>query len=118
VLQDVLDLGTGQAEVDRDQDPTPARDAEERGQQAGRVVGDDGHPLAGADPEPVESGGLGPGPGGQLGEGEGGPGLGGLVGLVDDGHPFGVGRRGPVEEAPDVELDVHGSPQALVRSSI
>ncbi len=54
--------------------------------------------------EPVEPGRLGPGPVGQLGEGQWRPRLGRLVGLVDEGDPLRVGRRGAVEERPDVEV--------------
>ncbi len=110
VLEDVPDLGRGQSEVDRDQDPAPAGHPEERGEEPSRVVGDDGHPLAGADAESIETGGLGPCPGRQLGEGQGWPRFGRLLRLVDDGDPAGVGRRRTVQEVTDVELDVHGSP--------
>ena len=66
VLDDVLDLGRRQAEVDGHQDAAPAAHPVERGEQAGRVVGHDGHPLAGLDAQPVEAGGLGPGPAGHV----------------------------------------------------
>ena len=110
VLEDVLDLGPGQAEIDGHEDASPAAHAEERGEEAGRIVGDDGDALTGSDAEPVEPGRLGPGPLGQIGEGERRPRFGRLVRLVDDGHPFRVRGRRPVEESPDVELHLHGFP--------
>ena len=79
VVDDVRDLGRGQSEVDRDQDPSPTADAEERGEQAGGVVGDDRHPLASAHSQPVEAGRLGAGPLGQFAEGQRGPWRGRLV---------------------------------------
>ncbi len=58
----------------------------------------------GPDAQPVEARGLGPGPGGHLGEGQRLPGLGRLVGLVDQPDPLRVGHLGPVQEVPDIEL--------------
>ena len=46
-------------EVDGHEDPPEAADAEERGEEAGRVVAHDRHPLARADAQRVEPGGLG-----------------------------------------------------------
>ena len=66
----------------------------------------------------VETGGLGSGPNGQISEGERPPRLGGLVGFVDDGDPVWVGNCGPVEEIPDIELDVHGLSLAMDRLPI
>ncbi len=105
-----FDLGGGQPEIHRHQDPAPAGHPEERGQQPRRVVGHDGYPLAHPHAEPVETGGLGPAPGGHAGEGERFPRCSGLAGLVDQPYPIRIGGLGPIEEVPDIELNDHRSP--------
>ena len=113
VLHDVLDLVGSQAEVDGDEDPAEAADPEERREQAGGVGRDDGDPLTRADAQPVETGGLEPGTIGELGEGQRRPGLGRLVGLVDEGNLIGVGDLGPIEEVTDIERNEHRFPLRL-----
>jgi hypothetical protein len=56
VTDDVADLLGDEPEVDRNEDPSGSGDAEERGDQSGRVVADDRDPLADADAELVEAG--------------------------------------------------------------
>ena len=93
VVDDVLHLLGDEPEVDRHEHPPAAADTEQRGQQASRVVADDGDPLADADAHRVERRGLGSGPRGHLGVRDGAPRLGRLHRLVDDR------RRGPGRSA-------------------
>jgi hypothetical protein len=70
VLHDVADLGLGQPEVHRHQDPAPAAHPEERHQQPGRVVRHDGDPGADRHAELVEPGRLRGGQPGDVGVAE------------------------------------------------
>ena len=58
VLQDVVDLGRAQPEVDRHEDPAVAAHAVERDEQPSTVLREHGHALSEADPERVELGRL------------------------------------------------------------
>src|SRR5690606_1003308 len=58
MVEDVLDLGRGEAEVDRNEDAPPAGDAEEGHQQAGGVVRHAGYACAPVDAELVQGRGL------------------------------------------------------------
>ncbi len=57
MLDDVLDFGGLQPEVDRHAHAPVRGDPEEQLQHPGRVLADDRDPLAAADPELVEAGG-------------------------------------------------------------
>jgi hypothetical protein len=113
VLQDVLDLGGGEPEVDRHQHPAVAADAEERGEEASGVLGQHGHPLAPPDAALVEAGGLGPGQVPHPGVSDLPEAPAGCVGLVHDADPVAVDERGALEVAPDRERCAHAFP--LVR---
>ena len=107
MLDDVGDLLGDEAEVDRDEDAPRAGDAEQRRDQASGVVTDDGDPLAGADPQGVESGGDRPGPAGHLGVRQRAPRRRRLIRLVDDADPIRVEQLGPAQEVVDGQRDMH-----------
>ena len=107
VLDDVGDLGCRQPEVDRNQDPSPAADAEERVQQTGRVLRDDRHPAARRHAELVELRRLRARPRGEIAIGQLAEAGRRLVGLVDDGDPVGVHAFGAVEEVTDGQRNEH-----------
>ncbi len=99
--------GRGQAEVDRHEDAPAAAHPEEAREQPGRVLAHHRHPLALADPERVEPGGLRPRPFGHLAPGELAPGGGRLVRFVDHPDPIGVDQLGPAQEVVDRERNLH-----------
>ena len=98
VLDDVGDLVGAQPEVHRHQHATGARDAEERRQQAGAVVGDHRDPVADLEAELVELGRLAPGQRRDLRVGQVAQRRGGLVGFVDHPDPLAVDDARSVEE--------------------
>ena len=108
VLDDVLDLLGDEAEVDRHEDAPGPRHAEQRGEQAGRVVRHHRDPFALGDAERVEAGRERPRPLGHVAVRDRAPRLGGLVGLVDDGRAVGVEQLGPAEEVVDRQRNLHG----------
>jgi hypothetical protein len=107
VLDDVGDLVGSQPEVHRHQHPPGPGDAEERREQPGAVVTHDRDPVADADAELVELGGLPAGQRADLGVGELSQRRRGLVGLVDDAGALAVDPDGPVDEVGDAERNDH-----------
>ena len=108
VLDDVADLLGDEPEVDRHEHAARTRHAEQRGEQAGRVLADHRHPFAGADAERVEPGRHRPGPRGHLAIRDRSPRLGRLIRLVDDRRPIGIDQFGAAEEVVDGERNLHG----------
>ena len=106
---DVLDLLSRKAEVDRHKHSSTATDAEQRGQQPRRVLADDGHPFTHADSHAVEHCGLCPGALRHLRVGDGSPRLRWLDRLVDDGLTTRVDLLGASKEVVDSECDLHGT---------
>jgi len=114
VLDDVGDLLGDQPEVDGHEHPAGPADAEEAGEQPGRVVADDRHPLARCDAEAVEPGCDRPRAPGDLGVGQRAPRRRRLVELVDDAGAFAVQQLGATQEVVDGEWHAHRTPLALV----
>ena len=107
VPDDVLDLRHREPEVHRDEDPAPRRDAEERRQQAGAVLADDGDAAADGHAEVVEERRLGARLGRQLAIRPRTQGSGGLVRLVDEGGAIGVDVLGAMKEVADGQRYLH-----------
>jgi hypothetical protein len=118
VTDDVLDLGRCQAEVHRHEDASPVRDAVERGQQAGGVVGNHRHAGALGHSQLVERRRLAARLRVQLGVRDLAPGVRHLVRLVDHGHSAGVDGAGAVEEVAQGQRDDHGASGRRVAVSV
>jgi hypothetical protein len=110
VLDDVVDLGGGQPEVDRDQDASVPGDAEERREQAGGVLRDEGHPAADGHAELVELRGLRAGVLVELPVRQPAEAGRRLVRLVDDGDPVAVDVCRAVEEVANRQRVVQDTP--------
>ena len=107
LLDDVAHLVGVEPEVDRHDDAAVAGHREQGDEEAGAVLRDDRHPLAGTDAEGVEAGGHGPGVLGDLPPCHASPAVGRLVGLVDHADAVAVDVLGAIEEVEDVELGFH-----------
>ena len=109
VLDDVAHLVGIQPEVDRHEHPAVTTHSPERRQETSRVLGDHGDPLALADPEAVEAGGLRPRQLGKARVREVTPRGGGLVGLVDHTCARAVDQLGSAEEVGNRQRNLHQS---------
>ena len=107
MLDDVGHLVGVEPEVHGHEDAPGAAHAVEAGEQAGRVLADDGHPLALGDAERVERGGLRTGAFGDLPVGERPPRGGGLVGFVDHADAVRVHQLGPAQVVGDRQRNLH-----------
>ena len=107
LLDDVADLLGVEPEVDRHDDTPVAGHREQGDEEAGAVLRDDRHALAGSDAEGVEAGGHGPGVFGDLPPRQSPPAVGGLVRLVDHTDAVAVDVLGAIEEVEDVERSLH-----------
>ena len=110
VLDDVGDLVAVEPEVDRDEDPTERRDAEERDEEPRRVGRQDRNPFTRADPEVVERDREAPRLRRELAVGGPAEAPARGIGFVDDGHPIGEHGLGPFNEVGDRQRHFHGGP--------